>query len=127
MAPRMTKNLSFKIGAAEFQLEVSNVEIVPSPVTWQGGTENAVYADATWAANVTAVNDYQTAESFFNFCLEHKYERAVLTYMPDEDGDFEAVTNVTIMPPTIGGPVNAFNESTLSMPATEPVISPIAP
>lgn len=124
--PRMQKNLSLTIGTDTFEDHVSSVQWVPSSstVTWNGGTPEAVFTDQTaptWTAQVNVVQDWETPGSLCNYLLEHAGEQVVAKYKPDATGTFEITATITLAAPTIGGAVNAFNESSVTMGSTKPV------
>ena len=131
-APRAIKHLSIVIDDVEYNRHVNDFKVTPTTptVNWKGGTPDALYADSgpsTHVATANLVHDYQNPESFYNFLLEHQGEQASIAYKPDIDGVFTATTTVTLVPPIIGGVVDNFNSSTVSMGATKPVIAPFAP
>ncbi len=121
--PRATLNLSIKIGEDEYQLHVSECTITPNTIPWHGGTPTANFADFTWKLRLVLVHDYQNAESLYNFLLDHAGEAATFAYKPDEAGTFGRSVDATIIPPAVGGKVNAFNESTVEMECSAPVDS----
>lgn len=128
VAPRVQKNLSLTIGTDTYEKHVSSVQWAPSSssVEWRGGTPDAVFTDstpATWTANVTLVQDWETPDSLCNFLLDHAGEQVVAKYKPEATGDFEITATITIVPPAIGGAVGAFNESTVAMGSTKPVVT----
>lgn len=120
-APRATRNLSVAIGESEYNLHVSECTITPTTIKWKGGTPTANYNDSTWKLRLVLVNDYQTADSLYNFLLEHEGEAATFTYKPDVDGTFSRTVDATIVAPVIGGKVDVFNESTVEMDCSAPV------
>lgn len=128
VAPRAQKNLRLSIGADTFEKHVSSVQWAPSSSTveWRGGTPDAVFTDITsetWTASVTLIQDWETEDSLANFLLEHAGEKVTAAYKPDADGTFEITAEITLASPAIGGAVNAFNESTVAMGSTKPVVT----
>lgn len=126
VTPIMQKNLVLTIGTSSYEKHVSSVSWEPSSSQqeWRGGTPDAVFTDSaapTWTANVTMIQDWENPDSMFNFCLQHAGEQVSATYKPDSDGAFSIVATITIVPPTIGGPVGQFVESTIQMGSTAPV------
>lgn len=119
--PRATRNLSIKIGTDEYNLHVSDCTMTPTTIKWKGGTPAANFTDQTWQLALTLVHDYQNADSLYNFLLAHAGETAVFTYMPDVNGTFARSVTATIVPPNVGGKVDAFNESTVTMDCSEPI------
>ena len=78
-----------------------------------GGTRSRV-------ANVTLIQDWENPDSLFNFCLAHAGETLAAEYTPVAGGG-DTAARITIVPPTIGGAVGVFVESTLAMGSDAPV------
>lgn len=121
---RPQKDIVLKIGTDEYQKQVSNVQLVPNVQTnqsvWQGGTPDAKLTDSTttitWTLQVTAIQQLDDATSFLRWCLAHVGETAVVQWQPHADSDWTQQVTITIVPPTLGGPVNQRNESSLTFP-----------
>lgn len=130
--PRAVRHISLVIGELEYNLHVNSFAVTPTTpqVNWKGGTPEAAFSDSgtpTYVGAVAVVHDYQNPESLYNILLEHQGEKAEITYKPDISGWFAATTEVTLVAPVIGGPVDQFNQSTVSMPASKPVRATAAP
>ena len=126
VSPQVQKNLTLLVGTDSYEKHVSAVAWEPSITQqeWRGGTPDAVFTDSgapTWVANVTLIQDWENPDSFFNFCLAHAGESIVAVYTPVAGGEFNITATITIVPPTIGGPVGEFVEATLAMGSTAPV------
>jgi hypothetical protein len=126
--PRAHKNLRVKIGVNNFELHVSNVNFghtPPKPVSWQGGTPDAVYTDATASTehlcNITLVHDYENEDSAYNFLRGHEGETAEIQFKPAADGAYTETSTITLVSPNPGGAYGAFGESTVACPSTPPV------
>ena len=114
-------------GAKAYQKHVSNIQFAPSnasPVVWQGGTPDAQLVGlppaGAWVANISAIQDWDNADSLVRFLFEHQGEDAAIQYKPNRTGTFVVYATITIAAPQIGGPVNAFNESTVACASTRP-------
>jgi hypothetical protein len=126
VSPQVQKNLTLLVGTDSYEKHVSAVAWEPSIAQqeWRGGTPDAVFTDSgapTWVANITLIQDWENPDSFFNFCLEHAGESVTAEYHPVAGGQFKITATITIVPPTIGGPVGEFVEATLAMGSTSPV------
>jgi hypothetical protein len=124
--PRATKHISFQLGDDEYAEHVSSAQFTPSSssIEWRGSTPAAVFTDtssSTWVFAVNVVQDWETPGSLANFLLAHEGEKVDVVLKPEADGEFAVTAEVTIVPPAIGGAVNAFNESTVTMGSTKPV------
>lgn len=123
--PTPQKNLVLTIGTDSYEQHVSSVAFVPSQssIEWKGGTPDAVFTDVSspsWVCNVTAVQDWNTPDSLFNYLLDNEGAQATVTYKPDAAGTFGITSEITLVAPQIGGAVNAYNEATLSFGSTKP-------
>lgn len=98
-----------------------------SSVMFQNGTQIVSWrelsdvVDGPWTMVVAVVQDWENPDSLANYLLANAGDSIAVTYKPDADGEFSIASTVKIVAPAIGGPVNAFNESTVTMPATKPV------
>lgn len=131
-APRAQRHLKLTIGADTYETHVSSIKWTPTAetLTWRGGTPDAVHTDRTnptWATEWAVVQDWETPDSLCNFLLDNDGVQAEVEYKPQHDGDFGITATVTLAAPEIGGPVNAFNESTVTMGSTKPERIPVVP
>jgi len=123
---RMQKFITVTIGTDSFSGHVSSCAYVPSSSvsTWVGGSLEAslsATSASTWTATMNVLQDWENAGSLSNFLLANEGLEATLTYKPHADGVFEVTSEITITAPTIGGPVNNFNESSMTFGSTKPV------
>ena len=130
--PRMQKHIVVTIGENSYSGHVSACSLVPSNTiaTWQGGTPDASFSEtspSTWTANLNVIQDWENPGSLCNFLLANEGEQARLTYKPHADGVFSTVSTVTLVAPQIGGTVNAYNESAVTLGSTKPVATFPAP
>lgn len=124
-SPRLVKHITLTVGTDQFSKHVSNVQFTPSSSIqeWRGGTPEAVFTDSTastWQFALTLIQDWETAASLCNFLLEHEGETAEVVYKPHADGEVSFEADVQLAAPLIGGAVNAYNESTVTMGSTKP-------
>ena len=125
VAPKVQKNLRLKVGDDNYELHVSSVDWTPASTqqTWQGGTPEASFTDqsvATWTCNITAIQDFETTDSFVNLCLANAGEAVEVEYTRDAADAFKFTATITLVPPTIGGPVGQYNEATMAFGSTKP-------
>jgi hypothetical protein len=124
-SPKAIKNMLVQVGTNQYEKAVSSCKFTPtapSAVEFRGGTPDAVYTDqgsATWAAVITAAQDWEDEDSFVNFCLDHEGESATITYKPDAAGAFGLTATITIVAPEVGGDIGAFPTTTLTMPCNQ--------
>lgn len=117
--------LNIKDGATDvgdFEAHVSKVEIVPNVATqsWKGLTPAAVFQDVAspeWTANVDYAQDWETANSFSQYCLANVGKKVTAKFTPKVGTGLKAVTvTVTLLPGGIGGSVGAFATSSVALP-----------
>lgn len=117
------------VGATEsdnFAGHVSSVTCTPnvSTVNWSGGTPASQKSDSIGQGHTLAVNvgqDLENVDSLAVFLLQHVGEGATFKWRPQLGGTFEISVHVPTIPElVVGGSVNQFNESTLSMASDAP-------
>jgi len=130
VSPKVMKNLRLKVGDDNYETHVSSVDWTPSSSqqTWQGGTPEASFTDSsasTWVCNITAVQDFETPDSFVNFCLEHEGEQVGIEFQRDAADTHKFTSTITIVAPKIGGTVGQYHESPMAFGSTKPVRVPV--
>jgi hypothetical protein len=123
---RMQKFITLTIGINSYSGHVSACAFVPAATvtTWVGGSPDASLSSttaSTWTVTMAVLQDWENAGSLSNFLLANEGLVAELTYQPHAGGVFEVLSEITIVAPTIGGPVNAYNESAMTFAATKPI------
>lgn len=109
-----------------FAGHVSSVTCTPnvSTANWSGGTPSSQKSDSISQGHTLAVNvgqDLENSASLSVFLLHHIGEGATFKWRPQLGGTFEISVHVPTIPElVVGGAVNAFNESTLSMACDAP-------
>ncbi|QEO08888.1 hypothetical protein [Protaetiibacter larvae] len=130
LAARPQKDIRVKVGADNYEKHVSDINW-PSNQTaqsWHGGTPDAIAPDLSegdQVCNLTFIQAWDDEDSFCRFAFDHAGETVTISYKPHADSDVEFTAEVTLIRPQIGGKVNQFNESTISMPSTVPTLVPV--
>lgn len=131
---RPQKDIVLILEGVAYQKQVSNVNFAPQgggTVSWAGGTPDTNLIDSTpstgWLASVTCIQAWDDADSLCMFLLEHEGEEADVAYRPHRDSTVTFYSTITLVAPTIGGPVRAFNEATVACPASKPTTTPPTP
>ena len=120
MQPLYLKDSLLTIEAANYEAEVSSVTFEPSTstATWKGLTPEAVFtqtANATWVVTLTFGQDWDDPLSLGVYLFQNEGQEVAMVFQPVNGGaGFSA--QVVITPGAIGGPVDGFAESTVSLP-----------
>jgi hypothetical protein len=120
MTPLYLKDAVLTIEASDYQAEVSSAAFEPSTstATWKGLTPDAVFtqtANATWVLTLTFGQDWDDPTSLGVYLFENEGAEVAMVFEPKAGGaGFSA--NVVITPGAVGGAVDGFAESTVSLP-----------
>lgn len=126
--PLVLKDVILNIGADGYQKHVSGVTYAPtsSAISWQGLTPDASFTDqttATWAVTLDYVQDWETDDSLSVYLFEHEGETVEMEFTPVRGtGKRTFTSNVTITPGAIGGAVNAYATTSVTLGSTKPAI-----
>lgn len=112
-------DLTFEAAGDDYRKHCSGVVFTPTAnaVTWTGLGENTHtdQSTATWAVAITYVQDWESADSLSRFLYEHEGERVPMTFRPKSGAGASFTADVFVTPGAIGGPVNAFAETTATL------------
>jgi hypothetical protein len=120
--PKAFKSATITIGDDEYQAHVSSVEFdsgTPGTQRWSG-LDGKTHSDATPGepgVKLAVIQEWGNPDSLCNFLYDHAGEVKTITLEYDSGPTFG--TEVTLVKPIVGGPVNQFNESTVTLPSTE--------
>lgn len=114
--------INIKIGAAvadDFAPAISTCVIQPttSSATFQGVGTDASFVDqstATWAAQLTFAQDWDSVKSLSRYLLDNEGKQAVIEFRPRDKSAGFSVT-ATLAPGAIGGTVNGFPTSSVTL------------
>jgi len=79
----------------------------------------AVYSNigtATWVADLTFAQDWNTADSLSAYLFENEGEEVTLTFEPINGVSGTWTATVIVAPGAVGGAVDSFAEATVSLP-----------
>jgi len=134
VSARPQKDVVVVINGVAYQRHVSNINFAYSgggQVTWRGGTPDSQLSDSTQptgaTANITCIQAWDDPDSLVNLMHDHAGEKVDIQYRPHRESDLTFYASIDLMPPTIGGPTNAFNEATIACPSSMPTKTPPAP
>lgn len=130
--PLVLKDVLLKIAADNYEKHVSGVMWVPSAsqISWQGLTPSASFTDvatATYVLTLNYVQDWETTDSLSQYLYEHEGETVTMVFTPVKGTGKKTFTaEVTITPGQIGGEVNAYATTSVSLGSTKPAIGTAA-
>lgn len=123
--PLVLKDVDLVIGEGgtnQYQKHVSSVIFTPTAaqITWQGLHPDASFTDtatATWAAALTYVQDWETVDSLSRYLYEHEGETVPVVFKPRAGSGPSFTSELIIVPGAIGGAVNTYGETTVTLGA----------
>lgn len=118
MATIFMKNVTFKVASTDYSTQLSSVALTPNATTatWAGfnGATQKNTAAADWQADLTFGQDWSTG-GFSKYLFDNEGKSVVATFAPVAGGPTFTAT-VTLTPGSVGGGVNAYAESSVSLP-----------
>ena len=129
--PLVMKDVVCTIGTDDFRKHLDQVTFTPtsSTKTWTGLGKNT-HTDVdtpTWTVNLNYVQDWESASSLSRYLFEHEGETVELTFEPKAGGT-GFMTDVVVAPGAIGGTVNAFATTSVTLGCTKPIlVAPVVP
>lgn len=120
------------LGPDSYQAAISSAVLTPStpaPVVFKGLTPTAKWTRqglADWTCDLAFVQDPDEETSLSNYLHDHEGEEIAAVIEPN-DGGASFATTVNIVAGAIGGAVETWGTSTVSMPCTKPVRTAVGP
>lgn len=123
------------LGAAEYGAQIANVTLEPSQDS-EDGTPTLGNPDPlpevteSWVLSGEAIQDFEDAAGFVNFCMDNALTVVAFTWVPNTDAGVEYAGDVLITSVPIGGDVSAQNTSSFEFPVqgtptrTDPAAAP---
>lgn len=130
--PLVLKDVEAIIASNDFRKHLSKVELTPSSssTSWTGLGLNT-HTDsstATWVANLTYVQDWDSAESLSRYLYDHEGETETFEFRPRSGSGPTFAVEVVIAPGAIGGAVNAYGETSVALGCNgRPILVPATP
>ncbi|NYD65986.1 IPT/TIG domain-containing protein [Agromyces atrinae] len=120
--PLILKDVILSFGADEYQASVSSVVFTPnsSLQTWQGLTATSTHTastSATWSADITHIQDWDTPNSLSRLLYENEGAEIPVVLKPRSGSGPSFSVTIIVTPGAIGGAVNSWGESTVSLGA----------
>lgn len=120
--PLVLKDVELVIGGEtgdDFRKHVSGAVFAPTSgtTTWTGlGLNTHTDANtATWTCDLTYVQDWQSTKSLSRYLYDNEGETVEVEFRPKSGAGPSFTANIVITPGAIGGTVNSFAETTVSL------------
>ncbi len=126
--PLVLKDVLLVIESDNYEKHVSGVTFTPSSsqIEWHGLTPDSSFTDvssATWTVTLNYVQDWETADSLSEYLFENEGQTVSMTFTPVKGASKKTFTaDVSITPGAIGGEVNQYATTSVTLGSTKPVI-----
>jgi len=128
VAPLILKDVTLTLGTDSYEKHVSEVRFTPSAstISWTGLGGNTVtdVATATWVAVLGYVQDWETVDSLSAYLLANEGESVEASFKPKSGSGPSFTATLAITPGAIGGAVNAYATTSVTLGSTKPVLVP---
>jgi hypothetical protein len=124
-SPLFMKDVVFTVDATDYAAELSSVlfDSDSSTVDWHGLKPSSSFTESTpptYTATLKYAQDWTTATSFSRWLYDHNGESADVTFKPKSAGLPSFTATLQIVAGPIGGDVDTFAESTVTLGSTFP-------
>lgn len=128
VSPLVLKDVTLTIGTNGYEKHVSSVTFTPkaSTISWQGLSPSAKFTDvsaAEWTCVLEYVQDWDTTNSLSKYLFANEGTTVAATFKPKSAGTPSFAANLVITPGAIGGKVNAYATTTVTLGSDKPVLS----
>ena len=130
--PLYLKDVILTVDGDTYEKHVSGVTITPSvaTATFKGLEPTATFSQAstaTWMLDLTFVQDWETADSLSAYLFNNAGEEVTMSFKPESGAGGTFSATVIIVPGSVGGTVDAYATSTVSLPVQgQPSYTPAA-
>lgn len=124
--PLILKDVELVIEALgdDYRKHVSGVTFTPSSsqTTWTGLGRNTHTDSATptWTVQFDYVQDWTSTDSLSRYLYENEGETVPVTFRPISGAGPSFKANITVIPGAIGGQVNAFATTSVTLGSDRP-------
>lgn len=133
VTPLVLKDVELLIGSGtpdDFRKHVSGVVYTPNTPTqtWTGlgGNSHTDVGAPTWGLQLDYVQDWDSTTSLSRYLFEHQGETVPVTFRPRSGVGPSFTSNATITPGAIGGQVNAYATTSVTLGTDAPQLVPAA-
>lgn len=128
ITPLVLKDVTITLGANGYEKHVSSVTFNPksSTIEWQGLTPTATFTDTTsqtWTVDLEYVQDWDTTNSLSKYLLANAGTSVTATFKPKQAGTPTFTSTVSLQSGQIGGKVNAYATTKVTLGSTVPVLT----
>jgi hypothetical protein len=130
VAPLFMKDVLISVGTNSYEKHVSAVTFTPSSsaVTYKGLNPTATYTETTaptWAVDIAYVQDWATTNSLSAYLFANQGTSILMTFKPKSASGPSFTATVIIATGAIGGQVDSFATTTVSLPVQgQPTLVP---
>ena len=130
-APLFLADCTVTLGTDSYQAAVSSAVFTPStpaPVVYKGLTPTAKWTRqglADWTLDLTFVQDPDTETSLSNYLHDHEGEQVTAVFEPN-NGESSWTADINLAAGALGGAVETWGTSTVSMSSSKPERTPAA-
>jgi hypothetical protein len=130
--PLYLKDVILTVDGDTYEKHVSGVTITPSvaTATFKGLEPSATFSQAstaTWMLDLTFVQDWETEDSLSAYLFNNAGEEVTMSFKPESGSGGTFSATVIIVPGSVGGTVDAYATSTVSLPVQgQPSYTPAA-
>lgn len=127
--PLYLKSVIWEMGGNTYEKAISSGALTPTvpTATFKGLSEDAVYTQAgvaSWMADISFVQDWENTDSLSAYLFNNQGSEVALSFTTSAtSGTFDCT--VVIVPGSIGGAVDSFATTSVSLPVIgQPVFTP---
>jgi hypothetical protein len=124
-SPLFMKDCTFEIEGTDYAGELSSVRFAAasSQVEYKGLKKGSKYTESTdpsYTCVTAYAQDWENATSWSNALIELSGTTQLVTFKPKAAGTVGFTANLSIVPGDIGGEVDAYATSTVTLGSDEP-------
>lgn len=126
VSPLVLKDCVLVIDGDNYEKGVSGVKFIPksSTIAWQGLTPESAFTDAStpeWTCQIDYVQDWDTTDSLSRYLLANAGATVAASFKPKAAGTPSFAANIVIAPGQIGGDVNKYATTSVTLGCDTPV------
>lgn len=130
VTPLYLKDSILTVDGDTYEKHVSGVTFTPSvaTATFKGLDSDAVFtqsSNATWTVDLAYVQDWETADSLSAYLFANSGNEITLSFKPASGSGGTWSATVIVVPGAVGGQVDSYATSTVSLPVQgQPTYTP---